>query len=111
MLLAEVFDLERVLVAKAIKATNVEGETAAYAFTHGKHALLCHVASSPGLLTPSAGYTFSWTGVAGGIAGASVGIKRFHIDTIDADRVEGESAFDVKVVGSDLGYFFDGAVA
>lgn len=110
-LLAACFDLDRVLVAKAIKATNVEGETAAYGFTHGKNALLCHVASRPGLLTPSAGYTFSWNGVNGGIAGAKVGIRRFHIDKENADRVEGESAFDCKVVGSDLGYFFSAVVA
>jgi hypothetical protein len=110
-LLAAVFDVERVLVAKAIKATNPEAETAVYAFTHGKHALLCHVASNPGLLVPSAGYTFSWKGVAGGIAGATVGISRFNIPEIKADRVEGESAFDCKAVGTDLGYFFNGAVA
>lgn len=110
-LLAAVFDVERVLVAKAIKATNVEGETAAYAFTHGKHALLCHVASNPGLLVPSAGYIFSWRGVAGGIPGADIGISRFYMQQIKSDRVEGESAFDCKAVGTDLGYFFASVVA
>lgn len=110
-LLAAVFDVERVLIAKAIKATNVEGETAAYAFTHGKHGLLCHVASSPGLLTPSAGYTFSWKGVAGGVAGATIGMNRFYLQEKKADRIEGESAYDLKLVGSDLGYFLNGAVA
>jgi hypothetical protein len=110
-LLAAVFDVEKVLVAKAIKATNVEGETAAYAFTHGKHALLAHVASNPGLLTPSAGYTFSWKGVAGGIAGASVGVSRFYLPKEKADRIEAESAFDLKLVGSDLGYFLESVVS
>lgn len=110
-LLAEIFDIDRVLVAKAIKATNVEGETAAYAFTHGKNALLCYSAPNPGLLTPTAGYTFSWKGVANGIAGARTAITRFYLDALKADRVEGESAFDCKAVGTDLGYFFSAVVA
>ncbi len=109
-LLAAMFDVDRVLVARAIKATNNEGETAAYSFTHGKHALLAHVAPSPGLLTPSAGYMFSWQGVSDGL-GADIGIRRIDMPTKRAERIEGEVAFDNRVVGSDLGYFFSGAVA
>lgn len=109
-LLAAMFDVERVLVARAVKATNVEGETAAYSFTHGKHALLCHTASSPGLLTPSAGYMFSWRGVSDGL-GADIGITRLDMPMLRAERIEAQIAFDCKVVGSDLGYFFNGAVA
>lgn len=109
-MLAAMFDLQRVLVAKAVKATNLEGETAAYAFTHGKHALLMHVAPNPGLLVPSAGYTFMWRGVSQGL-GANVGVSRFNIPERKATRVEAEIAFDNKKVASDLGYFFNGAVA
>ncbi len=109
-LLAAMFDVDRVLVARAIKATNNEGETAAYSFTHGKHALLCHVAPNPGLLTPSAGYMFSWQGVSDGL-GANIGVRRIDMPTKRAERIEGEIAFDNRVVGSDLGYFFNGAVA
>lgn len=109
-LLAQMFDVDRVLVARAIKATNVEGETAAYSFTHGKHALLLHVATSPGLLTPSAGYTFTWQGVSNGL-GANVGIQRIDMPLKKSERIEGEVAFDNKIVGTDLGYFFNGAVA
>jgi hypothetical protein len=109
-LLAAMFDIERVFVAKAIKATNLEGETAAYSFTHGKHALLCHSAPNPGLLTPSAGYIFAWDGVSGGL-GQNVGISRIDMPAKKAERIEGEIAFDDKIVGQDLGYFFNGAVA
>lgn len=109
-LLAQMFGVDRVLVARAIKATNNEGETAAYSFTHGKNALLCHVAPSPGLLTPSAGYTFSWQGVSDGL-GANIGVRRIDIPLKRAERIEGEVAFDNRVIGSDLGYFFSGAVA
>ena len=110
-LLAAMFDLEQVLVAKSIKATNVEGETAAYAFTHGKHALLLHVAPNPGLLIPSAGYTLSWREISQGL-GADIAITREIVPlTNGAVRVEAQVAFDNKVLGTDLGYFFNGAVA
>ena len=108
-LLAALFEVDRVLVCQAIKATNNEGETAAYSFTHGKHALLCYVAPNPGLLTPSAGYTFSWSGVSG--IGSEIAVSSFYIDELRADRIEAEMAWDNKVVGSDCGYFFSGAVA
>jgi hypothetical protein len=107
-LLARVFEVERVLVCKAIKATNIKGATGAYGFVHGKHALLCHVAASPAPETPSAGYHFAWTGIAGG---NSIAMDAFDIRETKTRRVEGEMAWDNKVTGSDLGYFFNGAVA
>lgn len=109
-MMANLFDIDRVLVAKAIKATNVEGATAAYSFVYGKHAALFYVPPNPGLMTPSAGYTFAWNGVSGGL-GLSVGTSSFRMEHLKSTRVEGEIAFDDKVVASDLGYFFSGAVA
>lgn len=109
-MLARMFDLDRVLVAKAVKATNNEGATDAYSFAYGKSALLCHTASAPGLLTPSAGYTFAWTGVSGGI-GSTIGVSSFRMESLKAERVEAEMAFDNKVIGSDLGYFWNTIVA
>jgi hypothetical protein len=99
-----------VLVSKSVKATNKEGQTGAYSFTTGKTALLCHVAEAPGLLTPSAGYTFSWTGVSGGL-GQTIGTSTFRLESLRATRVEAELAFDNKVVATDLGYFWNNAVA
>jgi hypothetical protein len=109
-MLARMFDIDRVLVSKSVKATNAEGATGAYGFTTGKTALLAHVADSPGLLTPSAGYTFQWTGVSGGL-GATIGTSSFRLDSLKATRVEAELAFDNKVVASDLGYLWKDAVA
>jgi len=109
-MIAAMFDIPRVIVSKAIKATNLEGATGAYAFATGKTALLCHVAPQPGLMTPSAGYTFSWTGVSGGL-GQVIGTSQFRMDSIRASRVEAEMAFDNKVISSDLGYFWNTIVA
>jgi hypothetical protein len=109
-MLARMFDIERVLVSKSVKATNAEGATAAYSFTTGKTALLAHVAPSPGILTPSAGYTFSWTGVSQGM-GLTIGTSSFRLESLRATRVEAELAFDNKVVAADLGYFWNTIVA
>lgn len=109
-MIARMFDVERVLVSKSVKATNNEGGTAAYSFTAGKNALLCYSAPSPGLLQPSAGYVMSWTGVSGGL-GQTIGASRFRMESVKADRIEGEMAFDMKVVAADLGYFFSAVVA
>ena len=109
-MIARMFDIERVMVSKSIKATNREGASQAYAFTTGKTALLAHVAPSPGVLTPSAGYTFSWTGVSQGM-GLTIGTSSFRLESLRATRVEAELAFDNKVVSSDLGYFWNTIVS
>lgn len=109
-LVAQVVGVERILVAQAVQNTAVEGETAVYAFTHGKHALLCYANPNPGLLEPSAGYRFVWRGVSDGM-GANIGITRFRMQNLRADRVEAQIAWDNKLVATDLGYFFASAVA
>lgn len=109
-MLARIFGVDQVLVCMAVYNSAVEGETASYGFVHGKHALLCYASGSPGLLSPSAGYIFIWRGVSEGL-GQNVGISRFRMEHLKSERVEGEMAFDDKVVATDLGYFFNGAVA
>lgn len=108
--LTALFEVDRILVMNAIENTAAEGQTASHSFIGGKRALLTHVASAPGLMTPSAGYTFSWTGLMGnGIEGNR--IKSFRLEREGADRVELDMCFDQKLVAGDLGYFFDAAVA
>ena len=109
-MMARLFGVDRILVAKSVRATNNEGATGAYAFNFGKAACLLHSAPNPGLMTPSAGYIFAWTGVSGGL-GATIGTSQFRMEYLKASRVEAEVAFDNKVVASDLGYFFATAVA
>ena len=107
---AALFEVDRLFVMKGIENTATEGATAAHSFIGGKKALLCHSAMSPGLMTPSAGYTFSWTGhVGAGPEGNA--ISRFRLDRIKSDRIEIEMAFDQKKVAADLGYFWDSIVA
>lgn len=108
--LAQLFGLDEVLVAKAVKNTANEGQTGSYSFTFGKSALLVHAAPNPGLLMPSAGYSFQWRGVSEGL-GLTVGTKQYRVEQNAATFVESQIAFDNKVVAADLGAYFGTAVA
>lgn len=108
--LSEVFGVEDIQVALTVENTAEEGATDSMGFVHGKNALLMHVASNPGLLTPSAGYTFTWTDVSDGL-GENIGITRIDMPELRAERVEGQISFDEKAISTDLGYFFSAAVS
>jgi len=107
-LIARVLGVEKLFVGGAVKATNVEGGTEAYDFVFGKNALLVYAPPRPGLLVPSGGYIFAWTGFN---AGYAVKIKQFRMEHLEATRIEGEMAYDAKVVCGDLGVFFSGAIS
>ena len=109
-ILARFFGVERILVARAVKNTALEGASASMASIVGKNAALYYVAPSAGVLTPSAGYQFAWRGVSDGM-GANIGITRFRMPELRADRIEAQMAWDNKVIASDLGYFFSACVA
>lgn len=102
-LLASVLDVDRYFVARAVGSA-AGGETLSRLATTDS-ALLCYAAPRPGLQTPSAGYTFAWTGLLG--AGAlGVRTKRFRMEQIESTRIETEMAYDMKVTASDLGFFW-----
>lgn len=106
--LAQIFGLQEVLVSKAIHNTAAKGATESSAFISGNNALLAYVTPSPGIMVPSAGYTFSWNGLLGASALGSR-ITRFRMENLKSDRIEIEMAHDQKVVGADLGFFFENA--
>ena len=117
-LLASLFDVEKILVSYAT-STNVgerndaavQDAAATYSFmSNSKSALLCYTPSSPSLMTPAAGYIFTWNGY---LAGNQYGIrmKNFRMDHIASDRIEGEMTYDMKVVAADMGIFLASAVA
>jgi len=108
--LARLFNVDEVLVMNAVENTGKEGQANAHSFIGGKHAMLVHSTSAPGLMTPTAGYTFSWTGLLGSGAEGNR-IKSFRMENLGADRVEIDMCFDMKLVSADLGYFWNGIVA
>lgn len=101
---------EGILVASAVQNTAVEGATNAVSYIAGKHLLLAYAEPNPGRLKASAGYTFSWVGRPGA-GNQGMRIKRFDMPELESRRVEGQMAFDQKLVAADLGYMFLDAVA
>lgn len=107
---AQLLELNAIEVGGAIEDSAGEGQTESQAWIVGKSALLAYVPKSPGIMIPAAGYTFSWTGYLGASNQGSR-IKKFRMEQLASDRIEGEIAFDQKVVSTDLGSYFDGIIA
>ncbi len=109
-LLANLFELDRYLVAKAVVDLSAPGATPAPSFLYSKDALLVYAANEPSIMQPSGGYIFTWDGLLG--AGAYGNrIKKFRIEQLSSDRVEGEMAFDARVVAADCGVFFNNVIS
>jgi hypothetical protein len=106
-LLAQIFDVERVLVGSAVYNSAASGATEDTAFIMGKHALLCYTENSPGLRKASAGYIFAWTGLEGASAFGNR-MYRLPMDNlgVGTQRIEGEMAYDIELISADLGVFF-----
>lgn len=109
-IMARLFEIDRLFVAEAVQATNLEGETAAYGFMLGKHAWLGYVAPSPAMEEPSAMYTFAWDEISDGSA-TQVGTVQIDMPWLRTVRVESQLAWDIKIVGTDLGAFFRNAIS
>jgi hypothetical protein len=111
-ILARLLGLEEYLVANAIEDMEPESEGGVEDLQHlaSKDALLVYAAPRPGIMTPSAGYTFAWTGLFGASEQGNR-IKRFRMEELASDRVESEMAWDLKLVSPELGIFFNNAIA
>lgn len=110
--LAKIFSVEKVVVSKAVKATNAEGDTAVYALMAGKAALLEYVTDSPGLYEPTSRYTFMWTGVSYGL-GETIGAYEIPMPWLGLTtvRCEAQIAFSMKVVAPTMAAYFTAAVS
>lgn len=111
-LLATLFEVDEIIIPRAIKATgpqtgSVVGDDAGAAlnYVHNPEAaLFVYAPSTPSKELPSAGYTFTWKGYMGGNADG-IRISKFRMEHLKADRIEGEMAYDMKVVAPECGLF------
>jgi len=112
--LAEIFEVENFYVMEAVKNTAAEGLAESNAFIGGKNALLTHTPRSAGLMTPAAGMTFAWNNIPS-VNNLGVTVESFSDDALKrqqvAELIQVKMAYDMKVVGADLGYFFEAVVA
>ena len=112
--LAEIFEVENFYVMEAVKNGAAEGLAESNAFIGGKHALLVHTPRTAGLMTPAAGVTFAWNNIPG-VSNLGISVESYSDDALRrqqvAEHIQVKMAYDMKVVGADLGYFFKGIIA
>lgn len=113
-LLAQVLELDDVVVSWAVSneggashgnygesQTQPGSSTDDIGFIFPNDALLIYRNPQPSILQPSGGYIFSWNGYLGA-SDQGHRIKQFRMENLASDRIEGEMAFDPKVVSADL---------
>lgn len=112
-LIAEMLELDDYLVANGVYNTANEGQTDSFDWRVSEDAaLLVHAADEAGLETPSAGYTFAWTGLLNGSSNAlGTAIMTGRDDFSHSDYFEIRSAHDMATVATELGIFFQNAVS
>ena len=112
--LAEIFEVENFYVMESVANTAVEGLAESNSFIGGKHALLVHTPSSAGMMTPAAGLTFAWNNIPN-VNNLGITVESYSDDALKrqqvAEHIQVKMAYDMKVVGADLGYFFASVVA
>jgi Phage major capsid protein E len=108
--LAQLFDVEQVMTMAAVMNTGPEAGAEVVEFIGGNNALLLYAPDTIIPMVPSAGMVFNWTAYLGnspqGIRG-----KRFRMEKLEADRLETEMFFDLKVTGVDLACLFEDIVS
>lgn len=112
-LIAQLFELDEIFVMDSVfnsalaDAQDPTAET--ISFINTDDALLYYAPNTVSLNEPTAGMQFSWTGLMGNTP-SGMRTKRFRMEENEAERIEGQMAFDYKATGLDLGYFFSNAV-
>ena len=101
--LADMFGVDELLVSGAVMNKAAQGAALDTDFVVSGSALLTYSAPTASLMMPSAGYMFTWRGLLGNSEGAR--IKKFRMENLESDRIELALAYDMKVVGADLGAF------
>jgi len=112
--LAEIFEVENFYVMEAVKNGAAEGLAESNSFIGGKNALLVHAPRNAGLMTPASGLTFAWNNIPGA-NNLGITVESFSDDALKrqqvAEHIQVKMAYDMKVVGADLGYFFEDVIA
>lgn len=107
-ILAELFDVERVLVPKSFKNTAKRGQSAALSYIWGKNAMLLYVPPRPALRTVSFAYSFIWT-AEGSVSGYLV--ESWRANNRKADMIRVQRYYDQKFIAPSACYLWKSAVA
>jgi hypothetical protein len=108
-ILAQLFDVERVLVPRAVKNTARPGQAPAMSYVWGKHAFLCYIPPRAALKTLAFAFTFQWTAAPGSVGGRMVETWRDNARKADVLRVQ--RYYDQKLIAPEAVYVWKNAVA
>lgn len=109
-IVAELFEVDEVLIIDSIQNTAQKGATFAGAFLATSDALLVYANPAPALNTPSGGYIFSWPefdDVRSAAEAGGAGIRTFRMEKLRSDRFEGTQQYEMNLVANSCGVFFD----
>lgn len=111
-LLATLFGVEQVIVARSVYNAAAEGATDSFQFIADEKAmLLAYIEPNPGLDSPTAIANFAWTGLMPGETNAIGGvIERGRDDRAHSDYFQGRMAWDLAQVAPDLAVFFNDVI-
>lgn len=107
-LIARAFDVDQLVVAEGIYDIAQEKEAMDLTPFVDDIVFLYYSPGRPGLLQPAPGYIFTWNGYLNNPYGAA--LANFYMRSIRSTRVEGEMAYDMKVIGSDLGVYMHNVI-
>lgn len=108
--LAEIFGVSRFLVSDAVKNTAADTLTPTFEYINTKKVALYYSPTAPGLMTASAGYIFTWATLENS-SGYGIETRSYSNEMLEMEGIAEEihciMNYDFKVVGSDLGVFFN----
>ncbi|MEN6625216.1 MAG: hypothetical protein ABFD69_03195 [Candidatus Sumerlaeia bacterium] len=108
-MLAQIFDVENVLVARSFKNTAAAGQTPSMSYVWGKDALLAYVPTRPGLKQMALALTFAWAGAPGSVSGHIV--EMWREDRRKADAIRVQRYYDQKLIAAGAAFLWKSAVA
>ena len=106
----EIFGIENIWIGAAKYNTSLKGQTAAFDYLWGKHAILAYVDPAVSLEGVTAFKTFRWTQMT---TGAPYKVRRYRDESIGGggEWIEVEMSVVEKAICADLAYMIKDAVA
>jgi hypothetical protein len=95
-LLAQLLDVDRVLVPRAFKNVSAKGKAAVCEPIWGNEAFMLYVPPRPALKQVAVAYTFVWAGIAGSVDGSLV--ERWREARRKADMIRVQKYYDHKLI-------------
>lgn len=111
-ILASLFEVDQVVVARSVYNSAQEGASDAFEFIADEESmLLLYIDPNPTIDSPTAIAMFNWTGLLPGTTNNLGGvIQRGRDSRAYSDYFHGRMAWDMRQVSADLGVFFNKAV-